>query len=132
MQIKSVAEFGGGARKPQIIKYASRRLLLAEASISGRPLVRTLGAALATGGRRFRRRELGREAIAHHAERDDRREASLRRPVGARQTGFIYRIQRLRPLYLSDSFVASSPAVGEQRIHAHLHKCRVLRFQVDV
>src|SRR5262245_9241088 len=61
-------------------------------SIPGRPLVRALSAALAAGGSLLGR-ELGREVIANHAKRDDRREAVLRRIVCHPQAGLIHRLQ---------------------------------------
>ena len=63
------------------------------ASIPRGPLIRALSAALPTAGSRLLRRELGREVIANHAERYDRREAVLRRPVCPRQAGLIHRLQ---------------------------------------
>src|SRR5262249_62192010 len=81
------------------------------ALIPWRPLVRALGAAPLPRGSRLLRRELGWEMITHHAERDDRREAVLRRPLRPSQTGIIYRPQGFRSLHLSDVF-GSPPAAA--------------------
>ena len=58
-------------------------------SISGRPLVR----ALPTGGGRILRRKFGREVIAYHAKRYDRREAILGRAIGHCEAGLVNRLQ---------------------------------------